>query len=82
MKRILLAAIAALALISSVQASCVKAFSYYSVACVSTNIVPCSIDGRLKGVRVGTDLFRRTMRSFPNHQCDAGSFIAKENDHL
>jgi hypothetical protein len=49
---------------------CVSAFNGYSVACVSTpGPVPCNIDGRLKGIRVGSELFRRTMASFPGNRC-------------
>jgi hypothetical protein len=81
MRKFLLTVTIAGLMIGSVQASCVKAFNDYPAACVAAKIVSCNIDGRLKGVRPGTDLFRRTMRSFPNNQCDAGSFIAKENDH-
>lgn len=63
---------------------CASAFGYYSVACVSTpGPVPCDIDGRLKGVRVGSELFRRTMASFPGKRCAVaetnGQFIFDAN---
>ena len=49
---------------------CASAFGHYDAVCVSTlGLVPCDIDGRLKGVRIGSELFRRTMASFPESRC-------------
>jgi hypothetical protein len=54
----------------AVRAECVSAFGGYSAACVSSpGPVPCDIDGRLKGVRVGSELFRLTMATFPGSRC-------------
>lgn len=30
---------------------------------------PCPDDGRLKGVKIGSPLFERTVRALPEHQC-------------
>ena len=49
---------------------CASAFGPYEAVCVSAlGPIPCDIDGRLKGVRIGSELFRRTMASFPESLC-------------
>jgi hypothetical protein len=30
---------------------------------------PCPDDGRLKGVKIGSDLFKRTVEALPDHRC-------------
>jgi hypothetical protein len=60
---------------------CVVATALYSAICVSTpGPVDCDIDGRLKGVKIGSELYQKTIATFPGHRClgrgSNGVFIA------
>lgn len=49
---------------------CAAATSLYSEVCApALGLMDCDIDGRLKGVRINSELFRRTIATFPNSQC-------------
>ena len=61
--------------------SCVAATALYAAICASTpGPVDCDIDGRLKGVKIGGELYRQTIATFPGHRCISrgpnGVFIA------
>lgn len=69
MNRILAAALAACALASSAFAYDASEL-YGRVVCPgSAKFCGCPEDGRLKGVRIGSPLFRETVWGLPGHQC-------------
>ncbi len=42
---------------------------YPKVACPGAKVCPCPEDGRLKGVRIGSPLFRGTVWAMQGHKC-------------
>ena len=42
---------------------------YPRVACPGAKVCPCPEDGRLKGVKIGSPLFRKTVWAMQGHEC-------------
>jgi hypothetical protein len=50
--------------------SCTTAMALYAAICVPTPApIDCDVDGRLKGVKIGSELWRQTIVTFPGHRC-------------
>jgi hypothetical protein len=55
---------------------CALAFGFFASVCApGPGPMPCDIDGRLKGVRIGSPLYEWTIASFPGHRCAAGGLV-------
>src|SRR5208283_4947395 len=43
--------------------------AFYGKVTCDTVVCKCPDDGRLKGVKVGSERYKKTVAAFPNHSC-------------
>jgi hypothetical protein len=55
---------------------CALATAFYAAVCApGPGPMDCNIDGRLKGVQIGSPLYERTIATFPGRRCVAHGVV-------